>query len=256
VSATPGAYGAPPSAGLRASGGYGAIEGVATSTMTIQDDNAPLKHRGSYCFVPTPLRCPSADMYAYMSDGYDYARMVPYFRDAYVWGQDGDDDVVANGSRHVEAWGGRGNDSVTAVADWQAEAWGEGGDDVVTGVGEHIRLHGGGDRDTIRAGRFTRAEGGPGNDHFIGSGQGLDVYGQTGADTIDVDGARFIDGGSNNDTITSHAANITGNWGNDRIDVTGNTGWNPPSPSTVTCGPASTRSGPTRSTSSPPTARS
>jgi hypothetical protein len=215
----------------------GEIAGVGSYSMTIQDDNAPLKQRGTDCLRQTPLRCPSTDMYAYMSDGDDYATVMPYFRDAYVWGQDGDDHVAANGSLRATAWGGRGDDTVSAVADGQAEAWGEGGDDVLSGIGQDVRLHGGGGEDAINPGSYTYAEGGPGNDHFIGSGQGLDVYGQTGADTIDVDEARFIDGGSNNDTITSHAGNIAGNWGNDRIDVTGSTRWNPPSPSTVTCGP-------------------
>ena len=77
----------------------GPIEGVSTNSMTIQDDSAPLVQLGTFCLPETPLRCPSVAMYAYMGDGSDYGVASPYFRDAYIWGQGGNDDVTAERPR-------------------------------------------------------------------------------------------------------------------------------------------------------------
>jgi hypothetical protein len=214
----------------------GQIEGVADSSMTIQDDNAPFHQRGSFCLAETPLRCPTAAVYAYMSDGDDYGLVDPYSRDAYVWGQDGDDDVFASGSYHANAYGGNGDDRVSVGADALGEAWGQADDDVVTGYSQNeIRLYGGGGDDIVRGGGYgVIVDGGPGDDRLSAGGFGITVLGQTGKDTIVLDDrARRIDGGSNDDTITGHGQDIDGNWGRDSIDVSGNLG----QPDAVRCGP-------------------
>src|SRR5262245_55937886 len=71
--------------------------GFATQIMSIEDLGAPLKQRGSYCQASTPLLCPTTPVYVYMSDGDDRGSAYPFFRDAYIWGQDGDDRIAADG---------------------------------------------------------------------------------------------------------------------------------------------------------------
>jgi hypothetical protein len=215
--------------------------GIQTNVTSIEDLGAPLKQRGSYCQASTLLLCPGAPMYAYMSDGDDRGSAYTFFTDAFIWGQDGNDHISADGRGHVAAYGGPGDDTVGATALGLAEAWGQAGNDIVgAGSQNSSHLYGGGGDDMLRTGpngNASIADGGPGDDRINGSNSPyLTVLGGAGADTITVDHVREIDGGSNNDTITGHATRtINGNWGNDRIDVSGN-----PSDyygDTVICGP-------------------
>jgi Ca2+-binding RTX toxin-like protein len=218
----------------------GPIEGVSTTSMTIQDDTAPLEQLGEFCLPETPLRCPSVAMYAYMGDGNDHGVASPYFRDASIWGQGGNDDVSASGSDHAVAFGGPGNDRVSAGADGDAEAWGQAGDDVIrAGTQRSVHLYGGSGDDVLTTLTATFGssvvDGGAGRDRIdlpMPGGCCLDVLGRDGADTIDADAARSIDGGRGNDTITAHG-NVRGDRGNDRIDVSGN----PDQSDAVSCGP-------------------
>ena len=149
----------------------GEIEGVSTNSMTIQDDSAPLVQRGTFCLPETPLRCPSVAMYAYMGDGNDYGVANPYVRDAYIWGQGGNDDVTASGRDHAVAFGGPGNDQVSAGADVDAEVWGQAGDDVIrAGTQSSLHLYGGPGDDAITTLTATYAasvvDGGAGRDRI------------------------------------------------------------------------------------------
>jgi hypothetical protein len=217
----------------------GPIEGVSTSSMTIQDDTAPLEQLGEFCLPETPLRCPSVAMYAYMGGGNDYGVASPYVRDAYIWGQGGNDDVSASGRDHAVAFGGPGNDRVTAGADVDAEAWGQAGDDVIrAGTISTVHLYGGIGDDVITTATATFGpsviDGGAGRDRIDVPLPGccLDVFGRDGADTINAARARSIYGGGGNDTITAHG-NVRGNRGSDRVDVSGN----PDESDAVSCGP-------------------
>jgi hypothetical protein len=219
-------------------GGY---ENYATS---IGDLGAPLKQRGSFCgVVSSLLLCPADAVYAYLRDGDDRGSAFTYYRDAFIWGQGGNDVVRANGRSRVAAYGGPGDDSVFAGADGIAEAWGQAGNDIVgAGSQNYARLYGGAGDDVLQtgpSGNASIADGGPGNDRIDGrNAPYLTVLGRAGADTITVDHVRAIDGGSNNDTITGHASRpIDGNRGNDRIDVSGNPGGVYDYGDTVTCGP-------------------
>jgi hypothetical protein len=217
----------------------GPIEGVSTSSMTIRDDSAPLEQLGGFCLPETPLRCPTVAMHAYMGDGNDFGVANPFFRDAYIWGQGGNDDVSASGRDHAVAFGGPGNDRVTAGADVDAEAWGQAGDDVIrAGTQSTVHLYGGNGDDVITTATATFGpsvvDGGAGRDRIDVPVPGccLEVFGRDGADTIDVARARSIEGGRGNDTITAHGS-VEGDRGNDRIDVSGN----PDESDAVSCGP-------------------
>jgi hypothetical protein len=224
----------------------GPIEGISTMSMTIQDDGAPLRQLNDFCLVETPLHCPTVPTYAYLGDRDDYGAAVPYFRDAYIWGQGGDDEIGASGRDHAVAYGGPGDDRISAGADRDAEAWGQTGSDVIrAGTQSSVHLYGGDGEDQITTLTATYSEsvidGGPGRDRIdVPFGNCcLDIAGQDGADAITVvnarsiDGgggndtisgtSRAIDGGSGNDTISAHGT-IDGSWGNDRINASGNPG--------------------------------
>ena len=218
----------------------GPIEGVSTTSMTIQDDSAPLVQLGDFCLPETPLRCPTVAMYAYMGDRSDYGVASPYFRDAYIWGEGGNDDIAASGRNHAVAYGGPGDDRVSAGADVDAEAWGQAGDDVIrAGTQNSLHLYGGPGDDAITTLTATYAssliDGGAGRDRIdvpLTGGCCLDILGRDGADTINAASARSIDSGAGNDTVTAHG-NVRGSGGNDRIDVSGN----PEQSDVVSCGP-------------------
>jgi hypothetical protein len=200
----------------------GPIEGVSSSSMTIQDDSAPLRQLGDFCLPETPLRCPTVAMYAYMGDRSDSGVANPYTRDASIWGEGGNDDIAASGRDHAVAYGGPGDDRVSAGADVDAEAWGQAGDDVIrAGTQSSVHLYGGRGDDAITTLTATYAasvvQGGPGRDRIdvpAAGGCCLDVRGGDGADTI-----------------TAHGS-IRGGAGNDRIDVSGN----PDGSDAVACG--------------------
>jgi hypothetical protein len=234
----------------------GPIEGVSAQSMTIQDDNAPLRQLNDYCLPGPPLQCPTTKMFAYMGGGDDQGDAAPYFRDAYIWGQSGNDDIGASGRDHAVAYGGSGNDTLSVGADVDAEAWGQSGNDVISaGTQTSVHLYGGDGDDAISTATATFGssviDGGPGRDRIDVSPPGccLDVLGQDGSDTITVTVARSIDGGggndaisgratsgidggTGNDTITAHGS-VRGSWGNDRINVSGN----PDESDSVSCGP-------------------
>jgi hypothetical protein len=217
----------------------GPIEGVSNFSMTIED-TAPLVQVGDFCLPETPLRCPTVAMYAYMGDRSDTGVAALYFRDAYIWGKGGNDDVSASGRAHAVAYGGAGDDRVSAGADGDAEAWGQAGDDVIrAGTQSSLHLYGGPGDDELTTLTATYAasvvDGGPGRDRIdvpAAGGCCLDVLGRGGTDTITAAGARSTDGGAGNDTITAHG-NVRGSGGNDRIDVSGN----PDRSDAVSCGP-------------------
>jgi hypothetical protein len=198
------------------------IEGVSSSSMTIQDDSAPLSQLGDFCLPETPLRCPTVAMYAYMGDRSDSGVANPYTRNAYIWGEGGNDDIGASGRDHAVAYGGPGDDRVSAGADVDAEAWGQAGDDVIrAGTQSSVHLYGGPGDDAITTLTATYAasvvDGGAGRDRIdvpAAGGCCLDVLGREGADTI-----------------TAHGR-VRGGAGNDRIDVSGN----PDGSDAVTCG--------------------
>jgi hypothetical protein len=218
----------------------GPIEGVSSTSMTIQDDSAPLAQLGDFCLAETPLRCPTVAMYAYMGDGDDSGAAAPYFRDAYIWGRRGDDDVRASGRDQAVAYGGSGDDRLSAGADVNAEARGQAGDDMIrAGTQSSFHLYGGPGDDAITTLTATYAssvvDGGAGRDRIdvpAAGGCCLDVLGRDGADTITAAGARSTDRGAGHGTITAHG-NVRGSRGNDRIDVSGNPGQS----DVVSCGP-------------------
>jgi hypothetical protein len=216
----------------------GPIEGVSGSSMTIQDDNAPLEPLDDFCLPETPLRCPSVAIYAYMGGGNDYGVANPYIRDAYIWGQGGNDDVSASGRDHAVAFGGTGDDRVSAGADVDAEAWGEAGDDVIrAGTQSTLHLHGGTGDDAITTATATFGpsviDGGTGRDRIEVPVPGccLDILGREGADTIKAARARSIEGGGGNDRITAHG-DVRAGKGDDRVDVSGD----PDQSDAVACG--------------------
>ena len=217
----------------------GPIEGVSNSSMTIQDDTAPLVQIGDFCLPETPLRCPTEPMFAFMGDGDDHGESTPFFRDAYIWGQGGDDDVTASGRDRAVAFGGPGDDRVSAGADVDAEAWGQAGDDVIrAGTQSALHLYGGSGDDAITTLTPTFGssvvDGGAGRDRIdvsVSGGCCLDIFGRGGADTINAVAARSIDGGPGKDTITGHGS-VSGAGGVDRIDVSGN----PDQSDAVACG--------------------
>jgi Ca2+-binding RTX toxin-like protein len=216
----------------------GPIEGVSNFSMTIED-TAPLVQVGDFCLPETPLRCPTVAMYAYMGDRSDTGVAAPYFRDAYIWGEGGNDDVSASGRYHAVAYGGAGDDRVSAGADGDAEAWGQAGDDVIrAGTQSSLHLYGGAGDDAITTLTATYAasvvDGGAGRDRIdvsLNGGCCLDILGRDGADTINAVSARSVNSGDGNDRVTAHGS-VRSGAGDDRIDVSGN----PDQSDAVSCG--------------------
>jgi hypothetical protein len=205
----------------------GPIEGVSQFSMLVADSGAPLRALDAFCVPGPPLQCPTVDFTALMGDRADHGEATPFFRNALILGQAGDDDLTASGRDHAEALGGIGDDTISAGADGDAVARGQSGDDVISaGTQSSLHLFGGDGDDAITTLTETFApsvvDGGDGRDSIDVTEPSalLDVAGGGGADTISVARARSTDGEGGNDRITAHGS-VRGGAGNDRIDVSG-----------------------------------
>ena len=198
----------------------GPIENVSTTSMFIADSGATLTPLDDFCLAGPPLQCPTVAFTAFMGDRDDHGEAIPFFRDAEIWGQAGDDDLQASGRDHARAFGGPGDDTLSVGADGDAEGYGQAGDDTISaGTQSSLHLFGGEGRDDLSTVTSVFApsvvDGGPGRDTIAADGSAslLEVF-----------------GGPGDDRITGHGA-MHGGPGDDRIDTSGG------GADTVGCGP-------------------
>jgi hypothetical protein len=198
----------------------GPIEDVSTSSMFIADSGATLTPLDDFCLPGPPLQCPTVAFTAFMGDRDDHGEAIPFFRDAEIWGQGGDDDLQASGRDHARAFGGPGDDTMSIGADGDAEGYGQSGADTISaGTQSSLHLFGGDGPDDLSMVTSVFApsimDGGAGRDTIAADGSAslLDVF-----------------GGPGDDRISGHGA-MHGGAGDDRIDVSGGGG------DTVACGP-------------------
>jgi hypothetical protein len=166
------------------------------SGSEVVDLTAPLV-LGPGCVAGPPVVC-GYIRFAYLGDRDDRAERRSFFSDVFVYGQQGNDDVIADGLS-AGAFGGAGDDRVSVDSNGFSEGAGGPGDDVVTGSGSAT----------------VTVTGGQGNDRLEGrtSGGGLEVQGGAGDDALVLQ-------------LNSSASGATaaGGPGNDSIAATGSAG--------------------------------
>jgi Ca2+-binding RTX toxin-like protein len=202
--------------------------------LPFAEASAPLT-LGASC-TEMPSQCTPAfgtPVYVYLGNRNDRANVVPFYSRSYVYGEEGDDDIVSNGN-DAYAWGGPGNDTVRSGADSIAAAWGGAGDDIVSGGSgaSGIDLHGdaGDDLLTWNGGFIVTADGGSGNDTIVDvfndkytyrkhldAGPGDDVVIAPGAEVTGGAGRDVLSGGTGREVFS-------GDDGDDVIDVAGDPG--------------------------------
>ena len=190
--------------------------GPVPPRRSVVEASAPLT-LGPGCDAGTPILCSDLSRHTdvlRLGDRDDRANYFSNFADSYVYGQQGNDDVVSAGST-AYGYGGTGNDHVLVSSNGGSYAWGGPGNDVVEGRGKSDNLHGGRGDDVLRATGVgpENASGGRGNDRFEMGGAGTfaggTIRGGAGNDTVlvaaDSRAGFDIRGGSGNDLITSGA---------------------------------------------------
>src|SRR4051794_11189649 len=115
--------------------------------LTISDAGAPLTADAA-CDAGPPLLCPIGPIAMHLGDRADRASVISIDDVAAVWGDEGDDDILASGlsttasggsgNDHVRvnsnddaaAFGGTGNDLIEAASSYRARGYGESGNDL------------------------------------------------------------------------------------------------------------------------------
>ena len=156
---------------------------------------------GPGCDAGTPILC--SDLAHHrdvlrLGDRDDRANYFSNFADSYVYGEQGNDDVVSAGST-AYGYGGVGNDRVLVSSNGGSYAWGGPGNDIVEGIGVSDILRGGTGNDVLRPSGTgpESAYGGPGNDRL-----------ELGGDSTFADG--HARGGVGNDTLLVAAGSRAG----------------------------------------------
>ena len=232
---------------------------------SVVEASAPLT-LGPGCDAGTPILCSDLSHHTdvlRLGDRDDRANYFSNFADSYVYGEQGNDDVVSAGST-AYGYGGAGNDHVRVSSNGGSYAWGGPGNDVVEGRGKSDILHGGRGDDVLRATGVgpENASGGRGNDRFEMGGAGTFAGGTIRGGVGQRHDARRrrlragfeLRGGPGNDLISSGARPGE----SDQISRRSRqrpASWPPTgTPTRSTAAPAGTASKPTSSTPSPRTA--
>lgn len=139
---------------------------------------------------------------------------------AIVFGNQGDDVIVANGAENVRIYGGQDNDTISGVGTGSLVVGGLGEDEitiVATAEADNFVVYGGN-------GVADAADGGDTIGVTLVTDSSATIYGNGGDDTITVsgDGSATIYGGAGIDTITveAHDGLVVGGLGADIIEVT------------------------------------
>jgi Ca2+-binding RTX toxin-like protein len=147
-----------------------------------------------------------------------------------LFGNDGNDSLIASGGSNVTMFGGDGNDSLVASGANQVTMFGnEGNDSIVATAGSNISIFGNDGNDSLVASGATQVTmfGGAGDDSLLASaGANVTVFGGDGNDSLTANGANQVTmfGNDGNDSIVASAgANVTifGNDGDDSITASG-----------------------------------
>jgi Ca2+-binding RTX toxin-like protein len=176
------------------------------------------------CTIPDPAS-ERVDVWAFLADGNDVARVEDAADLIAVQGQAGDDELSGGGSQAL-LWGGLGDDVLSGAEDM----WGDVGSDQLTGGESDDILRGGGGRDTILGeggddelagdGGQDQLHGGDGNDYVYGHSGDDVLYGEAGNDNLyGMDGEDELYGAVGDDVLwggkdTDH---LVGGPGNDEI---------------------------------------
>jgi Ca2+-binding RTX toxin-like protein len=194
--------------------------------LTVTDGGAALTADAS-CDAGPPLLCPIGPIAMHLGDRDDQASVISIEDDASVWGDDGDDDILASGLTTV-ASGGSGSDHLQVNSNGNATANGGTGNDVIEAASSFRALaYGDSGSDIIIQGRAIQAilDGGSGSDAVIGlprASGSVEAQGGTGADLLAIqstggtgpiadwtlgggDGDDLIAGGPGADTISGGA---------------------------------------------------
>ncbi len=190
--------------------------------LTVSDAGAALT-ADPVCITGPPVACPLGPIFVHLGDRGDRASVISHFGNVSVWGDDGDDDILASGM-FTAASGGAGNDHVSVNSNGDAAAYGGSGSDELEAASTFIaRAYGESGSDLIVHGISAQAilDGGSGSDAIIGLPRALSIveaHGGTGADLLAIqptggsgrianwtltgdDGDDLIAGGPGADTI-------------------------------------------------------
>jgi Ca2+-binding RTX toxin-like protein len=203
--------------------------GAADGTNSFADALQVLE-AGPGCVAGPPVSCPGAvDHVLLLGRGDDRVKAFN-FGPLTVSGDDGADDIDANGSR-TTVTGGGGNDALRVASNGVTTASGGTGDDEIrSSFGGDAFLDGGAGDDLIVGGtRANHITGGEGNDRLIAEVGFGDIDGGPGSDVIVVRpqgvtaGGYTVDGGNGGDIIAggSQPDMLGGGNGNDLIDASG-----------------------------------
>lgn len=182
-------------------------------SATVVDLGAPLT-AGAGCTAGTPIFCSPYPIQMHLGDRADRGNITGNCcNDGYVYGEDGADDIHADGYTGY-AYGGPGADKIRVTGDGGV-AYGGPGADTITGGASVNSLFGEGGPDHIVSGgssiHFSVLDGGPGSDtlagredaHLLG-GDGHDGLWTTDGRAYTAQGGAgrdFIIGGNGKDTI-------------------------------------------------------
>jgi Ca2+-binding RTX toxin-like protein len=199
--------------------------------LTISDAGAPLTADPS-CDAGPPLLCATAPVTMHLGDRSDTASVISIENDASVWGDDGDDDILASGITTL-AFGGSGHDHVRVNSNGDATAHGGTGNDTIEAASSFRALgYGDSGNDLLVQGRSITAilDGGSGSDVVIGLARAsgtVEGQGGTGTDVLAVQSTGgsgpiadwTLGGGDGDDVIAGGlgADTISGGAGRDRI---------------------------------------
>jgi hypothetical protein len=224
--------------------------GAPQGNYLVRERLAPLT-LGEGCVLEVPVRCLGWNpVRVYAGDGNDRVDSDPFFRNSFVWGGPGDDDIVSNGDVYGDAWGGTGNDTIRVYAEFVTHGYGGPGNDQLLAGGLVPSLYGESGDDILvgyPAGYDSVFDGGTGNDTITTTpnrrgSPAPKVIGGPGDDLINAPGGS-VDAGLGNDTITGGTAGCTYSCpvdkidagpGDDRIDVSGDP--DAEQPDRVSCG--------------------
>lgn len=203
--------------------------------LTVADHGAPLRADAA-CDAGPPLLCPIGPIAVHLGDRADRASVISIEDDASVWGDDGDDDILASGLS-TTAFGGSGNDHVHVNSNGDAVAFGgTGNDQIEAASGFRARGYGESGSDLVVQGRSIQAilDGGSGTDAVIGLPRAfstVEAYGGTGSDLLAIQPTGgsgpiadwTLSGGDGDDLIAGGpgADAITGGSGRDHIYAAG-----------------------------------
>jgi Ca2+-binding RTX toxin-like protein len=156
--------------------------------LAFTDAGAPLT-AGEGCDPAVPVLCPILDVNARLGDRNDRASVFSLDTDASVWGEAGNDDILASGFESL-ADGGAGNDTVRVNSNSSATALGGAGNDEIHAASPFaVTARGGSGNDRVLHESSTIADllGGSGADVILGlplSGGAVEAHGGAGPDIL------------------------------------------------------------------------